>query len=82
MGYVGLPTMVSAADAGFSHLGHIIENTVVTSALHEKLAKLEYISFADDKTLLELVQVEGPAVVSTAVRFGTTRLIDNIVLGS
>jgi len=46
----------------------------------EKLAELEYISFADDKTLLELVQVEGPAVVSTAVRFGTTRLIDNIVL--
>ena len=46
----------------------------------EKLAKLEYISFADDKTLLELVQVEGPTVVSTAVRFGSTRLIDNIVL--
>ena len=46
----------------------------------EKLAELEYISCADDQTLLELVQVEGPAVVSTAVRFGTTRLIDNIVL--
>ena len=46
----------------------------------EKLAKLEYISLADDKTLRELVQVEGPAVVSTAVRFGSTRLIDNIVL--
>ena len=46
----------------------------------EKLADLEYISFADDRTLLELAQVEGPAVVSTAVRFGTTRLIDNVVL--
>jgi len=46
----------------------------------EQLAQLEYISFADDKTLLELVQVDRPTVVSTAVCFGTTRLIDNIVL--
>ena len=46
----------------------------------ERLAELEYISFADDKTLLELVQVDRPTVVSTAVRFGSTRLIDNIVL--
>lgn len=43
----------------------------------EPLARVEYVSCADDTTLVELVRVEGPALLSAAVRFGTTRLIDN-----
>jgi pantoate--beta-alanine ligase len=46
----------------------------------EPLATLEYISFADDSTLLELVEVDRPVVVSAAVKFGATSLIDNVVL--
>ena len=42
---------------------------------------IDYVSVADSKTLTELEQVNGPAIVSTAVRLGTTRLIDNVLLG-
>ena len=47
----------------------------------EPLAFLEYVSLADDATLTELDSVVGPALLSIAARFGTTRLIDNVVLG-
>ncbi len=43
----------------------------------EPLADPEYVSVADGATLAELELVEGPALLSLAVRFGTTRLIDN-----
>jgi pantoate--beta-alanine ligase len=42
---------------------------------------VEYVSCADDGTLAELERIEGPAMLSLAVRFGATRLIDNIRLG-
>jgi pantothenate synthetase len=32
---------------------------------------------ADGPTLAELDRLDGPALLSVAVRFGTTRLIDN-----
>ncbi len=47
----------------------------------EPLARLEYVSLADDATLVELERLDGPALLSLAARFGTTRLIDNVVLG-
>ena len=46
----------------------------------EPLARLDYVSVADGTTLAELDRVEGPALLSLAVRFGDTRLIDNEVL--
>ena len=46
----------------------------------EPLASVEYVSVADADTLEELDSVEGTALVSLAVRIGSTRLIDNIVI--
>lgn len=43
----------------------------------EPLARPDYVSVADGLTLRELDQIEGPALLSLAVRFGSTRLIDN-----
>jgi pantoate--beta-alanine ligase len=43
----------------------------------EPLAAPEYVSVADGRTLEELDAVAGPALLSLAVRFGSTRLIDN-----
>jgi pantoate--beta-alanine ligase len=43
----------------------------------EPLAATEYVSVADAATLDELGRVEGAALLSVAVRFGSTRLIDN-----
>jgi len=46
----------------------------------EPLALPDYVSVADLDTLQELEQIDGRALVSLAVRFGATRLIDNTVL--
>jgi pantoate--beta-alanine ligase len=43
----------------------------------EPLAQPDYVSAADAATLEELTSIDGPALLSTAVRFGSTRLIDN-----
>jgi pantoate--beta-alanine ligase len=46
----------------------------------EPLADPDYVSVADGRTLAELDRVDGPALLSLAVRLGGTRLIDNEVL--
>jgi pantoate--beta-alanine ligase len=47
----------------------------------EPLANPDYVSVADGVTLRELDRIDGPALLSLAVRFGSTRLIDNEPLG-
>jgi pantoate--beta-alanine ligase len=46
----------------------------------EPLAKIEYVSIADNETLEELTTIDRPALASLAVRIGKTRLIDNAIL--
>jgi pantoate--beta-alanine ligase len=46
----------------------------------QPLADIDYVSIADAETLDELDTVKSPALVSLAVKIGTTRLIDNVVL--
>ena len=48
----------------------------------QPLAEIDYVSVADARTLVELDHLDGPALVSMAVRIGKTRLIDNTILGS
>jgi pantoate--beta-alanine ligase len=47
----------------------------------EPLATPSYVSVADGATLAELARIDGPVLLSLAVRFGETRLIDNEPLG-
>ena len=47
----------------------------------EPLARTQYVSCADYETLQELTEITGKSLLSMAVLFGKTRLIDNIVLG-
>jgi pantoate--beta-alanine ligase len=56
---------------------------VLRAAMSDVLSgqAVDYASVADPDTLAELDLARPGAVVSTAVRFGATRLIDNIVLG-
>lgn len=56
--------------------------TLVTSAISaEPLAGIDYVSLADDTTLEEVEgAIERPALLSVAVRFGHTRLLDNLEL--
>jgi pantoate--beta-alanine ligase len=46
----------------------------------EPLGTIDYISIADTATLDELEEIKGEALVSLAVRFGRTRLIDNFII--
>ncbi len=62
-------------DAG--KLRGILQATIAA----EPLASLQYVSCSDYDTLQELDWISGKALLSMAVFFGKTRLIDNIVLG-
>lgn len=59
----------------------VVRDRVGDILASEPRADVEYVSCADDVTLAELDRIEGPAMLSLAVRFGTTRLIDNVRLG-
>jgi pantoate--beta-alanine ligase len=55
----------------------ILRATMRVTLAAEPLAAPEYVSCADPATLAELDLVNGPALLSMAVRFGAVRLIDN-----
>jgi pantoate--beta-alanine ligase len=48
----------------------------------EPLMQVDYVSVADPLTLREFATVERQALASMAVRLGSTRLIDNLLLGA
>ena len=60
--------------------GDRLRETMRETLAEEPLARPDYVSVADGATLAELSQVDGPALLSLAVRFGDTRLIDNEAL--
>jgi pantoate--beta-alanine ligase len=77
--YRGLSAARAAFEAGERDAG-CLRQTVAEIVQAEPLARLQYVSCADPETLDEL---EGPvqrALISMAVFFGKTRLIDNLVL--
>lgn len=45
------------------------------------LAKIDYVELVDLESLQKVQTVEQPTLAALAVRFGTTRLIDNTILG-
>jgi pantoate--beta-alanine ligase len=61
--------------------GDVIREVMRRVLSSETLAMPEYVSCADARTLAELDHVTGPALLSMAVLFGSTRLIDNEQLG-
>ena len=54
-----------------------LRSRMLETIAEEPLADVDYVSVADGRTLVELDRVDGPALLSLAVRFGSTRLIDN-----
>lgn len=57
-----------------------IREEMISLITGNPLARIDYVSIADPNTLEELSVLNGPALASLAVRFGKTRLIDNILL--
>ncbi len=58
----------------------VIRARIAALIAGEPLAAVDYISVADAESLEELACVDRPALVSLAVGFGFTRLIDNTTL--
>ena len=57
--------------------GDALRAAMTAALASEPLAAPDYVSCADPATLGELATVDGPALLSIAVRFGAVRLIDN-----
>src|SRR5207248_7545119 len=59
-------------------------NRLITSMQHvllEQHLSIDYIAAVDPLTLKNVDTVTGPTVLAIAARVGTTRLIDNVVIG-
>ena len=59
----------------------VLRQSVEGMLATEPLAKPDYVSVADTATLRELDAPAQQALISLAVRFGKTRLIDNVIVG-
>ena len=60
--------------------GEVLRAAMRSVLANQPLAVPEYVSVADALLLTELDEIAGPALLSLAVRFGPTRLIDNELL--
>jgi pantoate--beta-alanine ligase len=74
--------LVEARDAWANgeRSAEVLRATMRRVLAEEHMAEVEYVSVADGRTLSELDRIDGPALASLAVRFGSTRLIDNELL--
>jgi pantoate--beta-alanine ligase len=77
--FLSLNAARSAYDSGV-RAADKLRSLVRAKVAGEPLARLQYVSCADYDTLEELETVRRKALLSMAVYFGKTRLIDNFVL--
>lgn len=74
--------LAEAAYGGGERDAEILRAAMRGALAGARLGQIEYASIADPVTLVELEAVgKAGALASLAVRFGETRLIDNLVLG-
>jgi pantoate--beta-alanine ligase len=74
----------AAADlyAGGERDGEKLQAAMVSIVRATPGAALDYAAVVDDQTLEPMTTLRGPALLALAVRFGSTRLIDNLRLGA
>jgi pantoate--beta-alanine ligase len=58
----------------------VLRQAMVDLIRQKPLGKIEYVSIANAFSLQEMEKANPPAVISMAVKFGRTRLIDNLLL--
>ena len=76
----GLGAAQAAYAAGERNAAALVA-TARAPIMAEPLARIDYVELRDAEELSDIVRVERPAVLAMAVFVGTTRLIDNRVLG-
>lgn len=60
----------------------LIKKLIYKTISEKKLANLEYVEIINETTLENIDEIKGDVLIALAVKFGKTRLIDNIVIGS
>jgi pantoate--beta-alanine ligase len=79
-----LSRSLRAAEAAFR--SGVTDGKALTAAVESELrterVQIDYVELLDPDTLLPVAQVAQPTLLAIAARVGTTRLLDNIVLGS
>ena len=79
--YRALTAAVDSYRSGETGAGALRETIESTLAAEPLVAAIDYVSVADPLTLVEIEgDVADGAMASTAVRFGKTRLLDNVIL--
>ncbi len=73
-------TKAEAAFKAGERDGQLLREMMTAVIDAEPLARIDYVSAADPQTLQELNEITGGVLLSTAVFFGQTRLIDNILI--
>lgn len=58
----------------------VIREMIIGMISSSDIAKIDYVSIVNPDTLLEAEMIVDGTVIALAVKFGTTRLIDNIIL--
>jgi pantoate--beta-alanine ligase len=69
-----------AAFKGGEKDAKLLKNIISESIKQEKMADIDYVDIYSFPDLEEITKVEDSALAAVAVRFGTTRLIDNTIL--
>jgi pantoate--beta-alanine ligase len=67
---------IAAGERNAGSIKQLIRDTINS----ERLAQIDYIAVVDAENLQELDTIEKLALIALAVRFGKTRLIDNIIV--
>ena len=75
---VTLQWMARAIASGGKDAAALVEQG--RARLAEGGGDVEYLDVCDPETLDDVASVAGPVVIATAVRFGKTRLIDNVLV--
>jgi pantoate--beta-alanine ligase len=75
-------SLIMARDLAFNGERDVsfIKSTIEKMILEKPLAKIDYISIVDASTLKDVPQIESSVLIALAVKFGATRLIDNIIV--
>ncbi len=78
----GLSAAVAAWEAGERHVQALV--AAAKAPIAGTATSIDYVAIADATSMVpldEMARVEGRAVLAVAAKYGTTRLIDNVVLG-
>lgn len=58
-----------------------LKNYIINKINSKNLANIDYVEIVDLETLEDVDKIDRQSLVALAVKFGNTRLIDNIILG-